>query len=296
LVQALNGVKDVDILHKFTHATSPVLNINQLGAGLIMRGQQNSIDKFLLNNDGSLNIGTPGGSPTNGRVGGPDSSGTNIAGAHIDLHGGKATGNAIPGYLAARFPLITGTGTTLQSLSTDRFPVSVNMFTNVNFASSIANTTTETSLISSHTGSAGSTRVIEAGSSRAGTVYRVRIEGIYGATAGPTGRYRIKLGSTLITDSTASVVPNVGTGLFILEFLLVTYSIGSSATVGAIAVRGEFVPGLSGVVAPTFIYAGTFTTVDLTANQTIDVTWEWGTANALNTITSRTCVITRERN
>lgn len=295
LVEALNGVDSVDILHKHNHASNPVLNLNQLGAGLIARWQQNSLDKGLIANDGGLNIGTPGGSPTNGRIGGPDAVGSNIAGAHLDVHGGKATGNAIPGLFAVRYPLVGASGTTLQSLSTERFPTEVNMFSNVSFATAIANTVTETSLFAGMGGAPGATRTIEAGFSRAGSVYRVRLEGIYGATAGPTGRLRLKLGSTLITETTAFVVPNVGTGLFIIDAVIVTNSIGATATVTSAVLRMELVPGTSGIVAPSIAYGGSFTAVDLTANKDIDLTWQWGTADAANTITARTGVINRGR-
>lgn len=168
------------------------------------------------------------------------------------------------------------------------------MFTTTGFASSIANTTTETSLLGV-SGSAGSTKTIEAGSSRAGTAYPVRIEGIYGATGAPTGRIRVKLGSTLITDTTAFTVPAVATGLFTIDLTITTNGTGATATVSCIVVKAEFVPGLSGILTPSAAYAGSFTTVDLTANKDIEVTWQWGTADAANTITTRNVKITRER-
>lgn len=64
LVNALNGVSDVDILHKFTHASNPVLNVNQLGAGLIQRWQQNTVDKARIINDGYFETVVPAGTLT----------------------------------------------------------------------------------------------------------------------------------------------------------------------------------------------------------------------------------------
>jgi hypothetical protein len=237
----------------------------------------------------------PGASPRFAAVAPVDVTGTNTPGNHLDLIGGKGTGNGAPGQAAVRYPLIGASGSAVQSLSADRFPIVANLFTNVSFGSSIANTTTETSLIASVTGSAGATRTIEAGSARAGTTYPVRIEGIYGATGAPTGRIRFKLGSTLITDTTAFTVPAVGTGFFAIDFTIAVNAIGASGQVTIGVARAEFVPGLTGIVAPIVAYAGSFTTVNLTVNQTIDVTWEWGAANVANTITARTVKITRER-
>jgi len=237
----------------------------------------------------------PGASPRFAAVAPVDVVGTNTPGNPLDLDGGKGTGNADPGHVTVRYPLRAASGSGAQSLSADRFPVMTSMFTNVSFGSSVANTTAETSLIASATGSAGATRTIEGGSARPGTAYHVRIEGIYGATGAPTGRIRFKLGSTLITDTTAFTVPAVATGFFTIDFVIIVNSVGASGQVTIGVARAEFVPGLTGIVAPSVAYAGSFATVDLTANQAIDVTWEWGAADAANTISARTVKITRER-
>lgn len=52
LIQALTGVLDNDVSLKFTHAANPVLNVNQLGAGLVQRWQVNTVDKARIANDG----------------------------------------------------------------------------------------------------------------------------------------------------------------------------------------------------------------------------------------------------
>lgn len=61
LVETLNGVKDVDVLHKFTHATTPVLTINQLSTVVtarLIKGQQNSVDTFFIKANGFI-VGYP---------------------------------------------------------------------------------------------------------------------------------------------------------------------------------------------------------------------------------------------
>src|SRR5262245_8235791 len=51
-----------------------------------------------------------------------DASGTNIAGANLDITGGAGTGNAEPGIFGIRYPLRGASGSALQALSADRFP------------------------------------------------------------------------------------------------------------------------------------------------------------------------------
>src|SRR5262249_30662712 len=95
---------------------------------------------------GKLGVGTPGASPVAGIIGGPDTSGTNTAGVNLNLHGGKATGNAAPGLVSVRYPLVGASGSTLQSLSSGTFPVTASLYSVTNLATAITNTTTETSL------------------------------------------------------------------------------------------------------------------------------------------------------
>src|SRR5262249_10329657 len=114
------------------------------GPTFTVSGTDTNIDAGMIpKGTGKFFVGTPGATPVAGIVGGPDASGTNTAGAALDLHGGKATGNAEPGQAAVRYPLKTTSGTTLQSLSTDRFPISTGMYTATTAGNAISNTTTE---------------------------------------------------------------------------------------------------------------------------------------------------------
>lgn len=61
LVEALNGVDSMDILHKYDHATTPVLNLNQLNTditSLLLKGQRNSVDTFKIKSNGYI-VGYP---------------------------------------------------------------------------------------------------------------------------------------------------------------------------------------------------------------------------------------------
>jgi hypothetical protein len=52
---ALNGGSTSNrILTKYSHATEPVLELDQLGAGLILQGKQNGVQKFAVANSGAI--------------------------------------------------------------------------------------------------------------------------------------------------------------------------------------------------------------------------------------------------
>src|SRR5262249_21042073 len=109
-------------------------------------------------------------SPSAGLINGTGGSGTNIAGANLNLAGGRGTGNSSPGLVAVRYPLQTTSGTTLQSLSSNSYPVATTMFTATSTAT-VSNTTSETTILGSGTG----TKTIEAGAVRAGRTYSIKL-------------------------------------------------------------------------------------------------------------------------
>jgi hypothetical protein len=216
-----------------------------------------------------------------------DASGTNQAGVDNDFSGGRGTGTGIPGNMRVRYPLIGATGTTLHALSntSDDFVPTTSAYSNTSNGTAIANSASETSLFTGAGVSAGSTRTIEGGIARAGAVYRIVIAGDFGATSGPTGRIKFKLGSTIIADTNTFTMPNCspGAGIYTIEFDLLINSVGATGTASVRALRGTFSPG-SGGQTPTFAFASGAPTVDFTANQTMDITFQWGTANSNNTI------------
>ncbi len=61
LVNLLNGTTSIDTLLKHSHATDPVLNINQLNTtntSLLVKGQRNSVDTFKIKATGLI-VGIP---------------------------------------------------------------------------------------------------------------------------------------------------------------------------------------------------------------------------------------------
>lgn len=155
------------------------------------------------------------------------------------------------------------------------------IWTNTSNGNIITNTTTETSLFAGATVSSNSTRIIKAGTLHNGTTYRMRVGGYYATNSTPTGRLRLRLNSTLIADSAAFTMPNTATAgpayVFNTDFFF---------TGGAVTSRFGLLV-LSPVTngnAPLVATCVGFATVDPTIDQTVDLTWEWGTAAAASQI------------
>lgn len=227
-------------------------------------------------------LGTAGGSPAAGALTGPDASGTNIAGANLEVSGGKGTGNAVPGAAIVRYPLVTASGAALQSLGANVHPVSVNAFSGD--GGTLSNTVVETSLFTVLTVSRGS-RQIEGGSARSGTAYRLTVFGSINSTGTPTLRIRSKFGATTIGDTTAAALANNTAGLFrlIVEFHFAT--VGAAGSVSSF-IFFDYAAAASGAVTPLRIAGGSGVgSLDTTVNANFDLTFEFGTASASNNLT-----------
>jgi hypothetical protein len=166
---------------------------------------------------------------------------------------------------------------------TDRFPVSTALYTNTSLGTTVTNTTTETSLFTGVTAAAGATRTLEAGVTKAGTLYRIHAEGDLVTTGTPTLQIKLKLGTTVMCDTTALTTPNNSSGRFQLDYYFQIFSIGAAAS-NRCHLTGFFSPTANGVVTLTTILRVDATAVDLTVPQTFDLTAQWGTAAAGNQI------------
>lgn len=280
LVNLLSGVStDKDTLLKYSHAADPVLRVDQLGAGIIQRWLQNGGEKARVNNDGSFNIGAPGAAPVAGLVGGPDASGTNTAGVNLNLAGGKGTGNAAPGNFAVRYPLIGASGSALQSLSTIACPVQTNLYLNYSTTTTVANTTTETSLM----GAADfGTDTIEAGLGRVGRAFRLNFCGTLATSGAGTLTVRLKLGGTTIQTWSASIT--AGSTDWRLETFVSITAIGAGGSVRVPPIA--FAYSSTSPAPVNWISVGQADTgIDFTAAQQWSLTAQWGAADAGDTFT-----------
>lgn len=153
-------------------------------------------------------------------------------------------------------------------------------------AVTVANTTTETTLVS--TTGLGSTTILN-DSVGVGKTFKVKVAGTLSTTGTPTLTFKIKNGSTVLLTSGAVTQATITGESFAVEALVTVYAVGATGSVngqGTIVVTGS-----SPVVAKLPMSGGAAVTVDTTANIALDVTAQWSAASTSNTLTVTSLVI-----
>lgn len=160
-----------------------------------------------------------------------------------------------------------------------------NIFTSTGTAT-VASSASETTIIGSGQGSL----TLPGNFFAVGKSIRVSVKGAIGATGTPTLRLKVKLGSTVILDTTALTLTAItGTNAWALSADITCRSVGGSGTVFCQGAAAYFTSstapsGLGPVNTAT-------STIDTTASQALDVTAQWGTADASNTISGTNVII-----
>lgn len=249
-------------------------------------------------------------------------SGTNIAGSNITIAGGKATGNAVGGSILFKTSDAGSTGTTLQSLTTKwtinaaghligssiagsttehsiwsdstqkAFQVYVDgieqtlqgcIFTQTS-DQTIANTTTETTLIGSGVG----TVTLPANFWVAGKTVRIKAYGKYSTDPMLSGNetVKVKIGSTTIsTNSGISFGLMETDSYWEAEVIITCRTTGVSGTVYSQGLFSYQVTGSTRLTSDPLKNSAT-DTIDTTASAALNLTFQWPTADAGDTITT----------
>lgn len=153
----------------------------------------------------------------------------------------------------------------------------------------IANTTTETTLFGTGVGNL----TLPASFWFVGRQIRIRLAGTIATTLTPTADIKLKYGSTVLLDSTALALPVLtGTNPWKIEATITCRSTGASGSVGA-EMDIELTSGgvVVGAALKVAILPVAPTTIDTTSASALDVTFTWGTASALDTITTKTALV-----
>ena len=150
----------------------------------------------------------------------------------------------------------------------------------------VANSTTETSMLGTGVGSA----TLPANFAVVGRTIRVRSHGFISDTATPSSTIKIKLGSVTLITSTGTLPSGLSNAEVTFEFVFTFRSIGSSGTV-----IGQ---GISRITSGAFVSSSARAlvmtapvTIDTTIANAMDVTYQWGTASASNTISMTNPII-----
>lgn len=152
----------------------------------------------------------------------------------------------------------------------------------------VANTTTETSVIGTGVG----TKTIPANFFVAGKTVELMGSGIFSTALVPGNvTLRFKLGSTTIASATITTMPSSASNVEFNYCLMITCrTTGATGTVMAGGGLFYFTKAGTEEFAP-LNNAGATTTIDTTATQAIDLTWQWATASASNTATGTICAM-----
>lgn len=142
----------------------------------------------------------------------------------------------------------------------------------------IANTAVETTGIGTLVGS----NIIPAGRLTAGSTIRIRARGIMADTGAPTLRIRIKVGANTFCDTGAVALAFLsGTHGWMLEADITVRTVGSPGTA-----IGNSSVAVSVIAPPDLDTINTATTaLDTAIANTVDLTFQWGTADPANTLT-----------
>lgn len=144
----------------------------------------------------------------------------------------------------------------------------------------IASSVTETTL----TGAGKGSLTLPVNFFKVGKSIRVRVRGYVSDTGTPTYRFRIKLGSTTVLDTgTVTFAGTVSNDQWAAEGIMTCRTTGVSGTVMAEGMWAAETNTNSNRAPMTNTAT---TTIDTTASQVVDVTWQWGTSSSSNTITA----------
>lgn len=186
----------------------------------------------------------------------------------------------------------------LKGTRTQAMYFSNNTYTGGNL-NEIINTTTETSIFK------GKSVIIEepgettwptllANMIATGDTYRIKGIGLITTTGSPTVRFKLKIGSVDIIDTTAIAVPTAGLIGSVEIEAVISFDISSGLATTQVMGNGgfKFTHSSRSVFGIETSVAGPGT-VDMTANRILDCTFQWGTASASNRLFLTSVIVER---
>ena len=151
----------------------------------------------------------------------------------------------------------------------------------------IVNTTTETTFFATGVG----TLTLPADFWVVGKTIRIEIHGDFADTGNPTVEVQAYYGATSLIDSGAIALSGLGgTEEWECEVVITCRSTGVSGTVETI-IDWEYETTTGSSAIERLDVSGVLRTIDTTASGALDVTFQWGTAAAANTLTSEIAFI-----
>jgi hypothetical protein len=165
----------------------------------------------------------------------------------------------------------------------DQIQGNVGLFAQTANSTPITNTAVETSLINGGVGSL----FVPANGFQVGDSFRAVIAGIINVSNNQTIRIKIKDGNTILADSGAKTISNITNNVFSLNIDFTVRALGAAGVASIVALGTFHFTKTSNDATQGFAFNNVnSTTFDTTVGNTLDVTVQWGAANAGNSIYS----------
>lgn len=160
-------------------------------------------------------------------------------------------------------------------------PINYGLFSQTGDSAVISATTSELTLIDGGIGSLS----IPANGFNVGDSFRVVMGGLISAANSETIRIRIKSGSVVLADTGNQSLPSISNDVWILNINFVIRNVGGAGTASILTLGVFNYTKTAGGTQEGFSFNTlNNTTFDTTASNTLDITAEWGSTNASNSI------------
>ncbi len=182
-------------------------------------------------------------------------------------------------------------GTTITGLGTPASPLVAAAIGNANFglfaqtgnSVPISGTNVETTLINGGVGSLS----VPANGFQVGDSFRAIFGGVLNAANNQTIRIRVKSGSVILLDSGLQPITNITNNVFNLHIDFTIRALGTAGVASIVALGAfNYVKTSNGVIEGFGFNTVNSTTFNTTIGNTLDVTVQWGSNNAGNSIFS----------
>jgi hypothetical protein len=285
--------QDIIIAYDSTHHQVSMVTSYDSGTGILVFGAPSETTGTGTYSDWTVNLnGAAGGNGTNGTSGSAGTSGlsgtSGVAGTSGSAGTSGATGtNGSSGTSASSGTAgtagVAGTAGTSGTSYSPPLPVVFGLYAQTANSATVTNTTTETTIVGTGVGSLS----VAANGFSIGDSFLGRIVGHISSKNNDTIRIKIKSGSVILGDTGVVTMPQTTTKHYTVDLNFTVRTIGAA---GVASIATGMVFTYSKDASNAFEgYNSTIinnTTFDTTSTNTLDVTVQWGAADALNSIYS----------
>jgi hypothetical protein len=181
-------------------------------------------------------------------------------------------------------------GETVVTIPGPSATTNVGFFAQTANSTPITNTTTQTSLINGGVG----TLSVPANGFKVGDSFRAVMAGVLNIANNQTIRIRLKSGSVILLDSGVQSITNITNDVFSLNVDFTIRSLGTSGVASIVTLGTFHYAKTSNSTVQGFAFnVVNSTTFDTTISNTLDITVQWGAANAGNSIYSDLFVLNK---